>query len=144
VPGLDVLQNMRLSRSAWKTHRNESPYEDYIQILPDDGIIITYSSVSLIEERIVIWGCWIHDEGDSVVYTAVKNAKVWKRESYNIQGNQLIWNNGCGHGVAVWDAIDECDIPAHFLDRAAKFIEKFLSLHKPEFIKAEQAASSNH
>lgn len=134
---------MNLTRSAWKRQSQGDTHDDYIQILPEAGFIVTYTSIRPNTEKTLIWGLWIREMPDSVVYTAHKNGKSWRRESYKIQGHQLIWNNGSDHGDAIWDLIDNSSIPHHLQEMGAAFIEKFARLHPPEFISAEQAAPRN-
>jgi hypothetical protein len=54
--------------------RPDSKFADYILILPDDGIILSYTAMPNDEEKRVVWGCWFREEEESVVYTAHKNA----------------------------------------------------------------------
>jgi hypothetical protein len=134
---------MSLNRSTWKRQSQSDTFADYIQILPEAGIIVTYSSTQPNSNRTIIWGLWIRDMSDSIVYTARKNAKLWRREFYKIEGRQLIWDNGFGHGDVTWDLIDDALLPDHLQEMGAAYLEKFLASNPPEFILAEQAAPSN-
>jgi hypothetical protein len=135
---------MSLPRSAWKYRSPGCPNDDYIQVFPEAGFIITYSSSPQQSDKTIIWGLWIREDSDSLVFTAHKNAKLWRKESYKIEGGQLFWNNGNGHGDAVWDSIEDSTIPNHLQLLGSAFIEKFTSLIPPEFKLAEQQAGSSN
>ncbi|MFT6181218.1 MAG: hypothetical protein ACJAQT_004589 [Akkermansiaceae bacterium] len=98
---------MSLTRSAWKKHSPEDKFSDYILILPEDQVIISFTSMQTDEDKRVVWGCWIREEADSEVDTARKNATGWRRESYEIRDDTLTWNNGNDPGVSTWYMINK-------------------------------------
>ena len=122
---------MSLKRSAWRQESAEKQFSDYILILPERNVIISFTSMQDKEDRRLVWGCWIHEEADSVVYTAIKNAKTWRRESYRMEDERLTWNNGSGSGT--WVQMDETAIPENLRIRGTKFLDHFCSLTPPEY-----------
>ena len=137
---------MRLKRSAWKTHREEGSFPDYILVLPESDVILSFTSMQDDEDKRVVWGCWIRELPDAVVYTALKNAKMWRKESYMLRDNQLTWDNGNGTGTVTWTRIPESDISEPLRNRGIEFLGRLCNHPPPEFEeqnKSEQATPRN-
>ena len=137
----NVLLIMRLPRSVWKHRSSEDKGYDYILVLPDDMVILCITLLQHEGDKRIVWGCWIKEEDDSVIYTALKNAKKWNRESYQINGSELIWDNGRGNGTHTWDRISEEEIPQKWRDRAGRYLENMQSASPPEYKPPEQGGA---
>ena len=129
---------MSLVRSAWKKQSPATKLDDYILIVPDEHVIVSFTSMPGKENKVVVWGCWIREEPDSVVYTALRNADKWRRESYKAKGDELIWNNGNDSGLGVWNRIAETEIPITLRERGAAYLSKHSGHIPPNYEEAEQ------
>jgi len=88
------------------------------------------------DDRRIVWGCWIRQEADMVVYTALRNAKRWRRESYKIEDGALHWTNDAG--ISVWTEIPITDIPEILIERGNRFLDKLDKFEPPNYPNAEQ------
>jgi hypothetical protein len=125
--------------------RPENKFSDYILILPEERAIISFTSMQDENDRRMVWGCRIREEENQIVHTALIKAKAWRRESYELIGDQLIWTNknGSGTGVSIWAKIREEDIPDSLRARGIAFLERLESHPPPVIIEAEQDVPPN-
>lgn len=122
---------MNLRRSAWKSRPADGARDNYILILPEQGVIVSFTSMQDEKDRRIVWGCWIRQEADSIVYTALQNAKRWRRESYKFENGMLHWTTD--GGVSVWTEIPENEIPQTLIERGKGFLNKLDTLNPPGY-----------
>ena len=134
---------MKLSRSAWKRCLLQNEFSDYILILPEEGVILSFTSMQDAIDKRVVRGCWIREVADSIVYTALKKASTWRKESYELHEDLLTWDNGNGTGAHTWTRMTETDIPETLRTRGTTYLQKFKDCPPPEYEEAEQDAPSN-
>ena len=132
----NVLQNMNLRHSVWKSCPADGIFYNYILILPERSVIVSITSMQDKDDRRIVWGCWIRQEADMVVYTALRNAKRWRRESYKIEDGALHWTNDAG--ISVWTEIPITDIPEILIERGNRFLDKLDKFEPPNYPNAEQ------
>ncbi len=59
-------------------------------ILPEQDVIVSFTSMQDETEKRIVWGCWIREEADSVVYTALRTAKAWRRGHMRFEVTSLL------------------------------------------------------
>jgi hypothetical protein len=126
---------MSLEQSAWMSDSPGKKYRDYILILPEQDVIVSFSSMQDEADTRAVWGCWICEEADSIVYTARTNAQVWRRESYELHGDQLTWINTVG--ISTWNRISETDISGNLRNRGVKVLEELGRRIPPDYPTAQ-------
>ena len=121
---------MSLTRSAWK--RIESPlpdYPDFVSFYPEVNIAVSYTWLRRDDGKYHIWGCWYKEPADQVVRTALKGRTTWRRESYEIDHDTLIWNTESG--CAKWERIDDSCIPEELIKTGTEYMSRLQELTPP-------------